>query len=99
MTATRSGRIRRVVIPVGLFLTVAVLISSCYTLGYFTTQNIDNVVLSDADKEKLFSATFPSRQEIENYFSDATILMSNPPIENNIILAAMDVISTGMQAN
>ncbi len=62
------------------------LVKGCVYVGRHSyTENIDHFALwSNESKERYFSETFPTRDEIERYLSDATILLSDPPGINTV---------------
>jgi hypothetical protein len=70
-----------------LAATVVVLsmVAPIFWHNHFISQRIDDFTGLSADaKERYFAQAFPSRQEIEGYLSDVTIVTSDPPIGNDV---------------
>ena len=56
-----------------------------YRRQYFRALNINELVGTTGEtKERLFTETLPSRQDIENFFFNTTIVTSHPPIGNDV---------------
>jgi hypothetical protein len=83
---TKLARFKRLAkFALALIGVVALFMGYLYVSRHFITENIDHFALwSDESKKRYFSETFPTRNEIERYLSNATILISHPPIGNTV---------------
>lgn len=85
MMSAGPKHIRRIVVLSAIFSATSVLVGSCYfSSRYFIIDDLNYPELSQDEKSRLFSTTLPSRREIEDYYVDATLLHSHPPIGNYI---------------
>jgi hypothetical protein len=75
---------RRVAKWIGIVLLIVASVRTyAYCYDHYIVQNFNNMVLPSREvAQRLFSETYPSRIEIEDYLHDATILISYPPISS-----------------
>ncbi len=79
-------KLRRIAKWTGIgLLIIASFRAYVYCYDHYIVLNINNMVLPSHEiAQRMFSETYPSRIEIENYLHDATILISHPPIGSSV---------------